>query len=93
MADRAWSWLRFQGMLHAIVKGDHELSYRRAEAERINAAIRELIPRRMDSNPKADWRIESVIAIFPINLYNSLFGYMHLFLTNIPCVADVASFP
>ncbi|KAL8138886.1 hypothetical protein V2J09_004887 [Rumex salicifolius] len=58
--DRAWSWLRYQGMLYAIVQGDHELSYRRAEAERKNVAICELIPRRMDNNPIADWRIESM---------------------------------
>ena len=76
MADRMWSLLQFLGMLYAIAHGDHELSYRRAEAERISAALRERMLRLMDSNPIADWRTESVIAIFPIKLYNFLFLVM-----------------
>ena len=71
------------------------LSYLRAEAQRINADVREIIPRGMDSNPIVDWRLESVIADLSHKIVRiSYVGYVNILLTYyIPCFADVASFP
>ena len=71
------------------------LSYLRAEAQRINADVREIIPRDMDSNPIVDWRLESVIAVLPrIIVGISYVGHVNILLTcYISCFADVASFP
>ena len=68
MEDLGWSILRNRDMLYAIVEGDNEICYLKAEAERISASIDAITPRGMDSNPILDFRLESVISFSSRNI-------------------------
>ena len=82
LPDVLWSNLRYQGMISAIIQGESELSYLRAEAQRINADVREIIPHGMDSNPIVDERLESVIADLSHKIVRiSYVGYVNILLT------------
>ncbi|KAL8143249.1 hypothetical protein V2J09_016281 [Rumex salicifolius] len=56
--DPCWSLLRNQEMFHTIVEGDYELSFLKAEAERISAVIGAIISRGLGSNHILDRRHE-----------------------------------
>ncbi|KAL8140446.1 hypothetical protein V2J09_006467 [Rumex salicifolius] len=52
--------LRNREIFHAFVQGDYELSFLKAEAERISPSVGAIIPRDMDNNPIVDWCLESM---------------------------------